>query len=78
MNISAFIFLFSLHFLNAGNICLFQIMLCSDLFIILDFIYADFNETTGLVINGDAGTTVCSDNSLVIIFVTNPQLLYSI
>jgi hypothetical protein len=24
-----------------------------------DFVFADFNETAGLVINGDAGTTVC-------------------
>ncbi len=31
-----------------------------------DFVYKDFNETTGLTILGDAGTTNCKDEPLVI------------
>jgi hypothetical protein len=31
----------------------------------LDFVYVDFNDTTGIVFNGDAGTTVCRDDPLV-------------
>ena len=29
-----------------------------------DFVYKDFNETSGLVLNGDAGTTNCHDDPL--------------
>lgn len=34
-------------------------------FVKADFIYDDFNETTGLIFNGDAGTTVCYDETLL-------------
>lgn len=32
---------------------------------LIDFVYPDFNETTGIVFNGDSGTTVCWDDPSV-------------
>ena len=32
------------------------------LVLFVDFVYPDFNETTGIVFNGDSGTTVCWDD----------------
>jgi hypothetical protein len=46
---------------------------CQSYFIsFTDFVYPDFNETTGIVFNGDAGTTVCWDDPTV-----SPDTSYS-
>ena len=43
--------------------------------IVADFIFSDFNETTGLIFNKDAGTTSCFDDPLVISYLS--VLLFS-
>jgi len=38
---------------------------CAFRLIISDFVYPNFNETTGLIFNGDAGTTSCTSDLLL-------------
>ena len=46
------------------NMIVLVILLTSSLYCNGDFVYKDFNETSGLVFNGDAATTNCRDDPL--------------